>query len=265
MTITLNPNSPVKRINAGGQPNTLDALLAILDFGSVLRKQRVHLGRQNPNAFAAGVASAYDLATLQVLFLPDDAKALAITRVEARANGNSVSNGVLTANALYATPTSTHPAVTPAGNIAFLATDLYSDVDIDYEVMPGDVYEMILPVVPGTGVMAIPGTYSGTAGMGTTAAAGANLPSYVQNPIGMVQLLEAEALAGTTIGKKIVIAPGSVPGSTGQANLDITKSKVQFTVADAITQARVKFLATTQLATATADLHALLEQASQTF
>jgi hypothetical protein len=222
-------------------PTQVADMLRTIGFGAVTRRQSAKLRRQNPNAQAAGVASSYDLATLQAIFLPDDAKAKVIQRVTARA-ANTGATGELSIQAYGVTPTTGQVAVSPCGNIVFLATDAYTDVDIDYTPEDLDIQELILPVVPATGVCLLPvASYAGTAGSGTPTTLTPNVVNNVANANGVYLLLEAEALAGTTIGKKIVVAPAASAPSTGRACLNVTKSQVFFATADAVTQARVKF------------------------
>jgi hypothetical protein len=243
--MALNPlptaNTLRQRMDAAN-PDTLADALRLIGMGHLVREQRATLRRQNPNAQAAGVASSYDLATLQALVLPDDAKAFTISAAYARANSGSVANGPLTVAAFQATPTTTQIGISPAGNIVFLGTDEYTDVDVDYTSYNLDIYELVLNVVAATGVCAIPTVYAGTAGAGTPAAASivANAPNNVANTAGCVLLLEAEALVGTTTGKKIVLAPSASAPATTKACFDTTKKQVFFATADAVTSARIK-------------------------
>jgi|HubBroStandDraft_5_1064220.scaffolds.fasta_scaffold74692_2 hypothetical protein len=241
--MALNPlptaNTTKQRLDQAN-PDTLADQLRAIGLGHLVREQRATLRRQNPNAQAAGVASSYDLATLQALFLPDDAKAFAISAAYARANSGSVANGPLTVAAFQATPTTTQVGISPAGNIVFLGSDEYTDVDVEYTSYNMDVVELTLNVVAATGVCAIPTVYAGTAGAGTPATALPNVPNNVPNAAGVVILLEAEALVGTTTGKKIVLAPAASAPATTKACLDTTKKQVFFATADAVTSARIK-------------------------
>jgi hypothetical protein len=258
MTISTVQNSLAQRLNAM-MPGSMADQHRVIGFGDLVRRQRTELRRQNPNAFAAGVASVYNLATLQVLVLPDDAKAHTLVRVYARAGTGT--KGELTPLSPNTTPAAHQPAVTPNGDIGFLATDAYTDVDIEYSPVDYDVVELTLPVVPGTGVCTIPAKYAGTAGAGTNASSLPNVSSYAGGAAGVALLMEAEALQGTTTGKKVVLAPAAaVPGTAGEASLDTTKSLVYFTIADAVTQARVKLGVFRSY-----DLNALLEAVSSDF
>src|ERR1019366_8614193 len=130
-------------------------------------------------------------AGVKVITLPDQAKVWTISRVYARAQDASTSTGavgeitVKTPN--FTTPTTGTVGVTPSGDLMFLATDAYNDVDLDYDVLKQDVYELTLPVVPGTGVCAIPARYAGAAAPGVGLAPG------------VVSLLEVESLVGTNM------------------------------------------------------------------
>ncbi len=62
-------------------------------------------------------------------------------------------------------------------------------------------------------------------------------------------------MSGTSVGKKIILAPGAGAPAAGQARLNIAKTTVTFAVADAVTRARVKILLATQF-----DLQTLLDE-----
>lgn len=260
MSLTTLAAGLAKRLSAA-DPNTLADFLRLLDFGGILRRQRVTLRRQNPNGQAAGVASSYNLATLQVLVLPDDAKAASIVRCYARAGTGTT--GELTPGAPNSTPLAHTPAVTPNGDIGFLATDAYTDLDVLYEVLDQDVFELgsaAAPFVVAANQLLLPAAYAGTAGAGSPNPQTANAVNQAANAVGVQSLLEVEVFSGTVTGKKIVLAPGSAPAA-GQACLDVTKTKVLFQATDGVTGARVKFgcfKGTTP--GGTADVNALLEQ-----
>ena len=211
MTITVKEQSLKNQFNAAG-PNVLPDGFRTIKLGDVLRALPTYLRKKNPDL--AGV-SPYDLATLDVLQLPDDAKATFLFRATARAG--SAAAGELTAAALYATPLTTQFAITPAGNIAFLGTDAYTDVDIIYMPEKYDLLEIEL----------------------TVAANVLTLPPAATGP-GVVFMMEAEATAGGAVGKKIILAPGAGAPAAGQARLNLAKTTVTFAGADAVTKARVK-------------------------
>jgi hypothetical protein len=238
MSININSLALAKALN-DTQPAQLSDMLRTIGLGSFLRRASATLRRQNPNLQAAGVASAYDLATLQTLVLPDDAKAKSISRAFGRVNGNSITLGELTVAGVAATPTTGQIGVSPAGNIVFLGTDLWSDVDVDYTPADQDVVELTLPVV--SSVLTIPSQYAGTAGSGSPATGVANVSNNVAGAVGVNMLMEVESLVGTVTGKFIVVAPSaSAPGTTKEACLSGTKGTVLFKSSDAVTSARVK-------------------------
>jgi hypothetical protein len=148
--------------------------------------------------------------------------------------------------------------VTPAGNLATLDADAWTDLDVEYTPAVQDVVEMTLPVVPGTGVLTIPAAFAGVAGSGQNATIVKDASNNIANAVGVNMLMEVEALAGTSgTGKLVVLVPGGTNPASGYANLDLTKSLVYFHTADAITSARVKLGVFSSI-----DLNALLEAAS---
>lgn len=229
MTITTNPESLVVRLNAAG-PNTLADILRYVGFGTILRQLGTALRRTNP--FGAAANPYVGLTTVNVITLPDDAKASSISRVYARAQDASTSTGSpgeLTVKTPYGTtPTTGTVGVSASGDLMFLKTDAYNDVDIEYGVIKQDVFELIVNVVAATGIATIPAKYAGAAAPGTGAAPG------------VISLLEAEILAGTNVGKCAVLVPGVAPTTTLQANLSVSKMTALFRVADGVTQARIK-------------------------
>lgn len=172
----------------------------------------------------AAAVNPYVLATLGAITLPDGAKAHSIRRATVRAGGVT---GELTPVAYGATPITTQIAVSPNGDIVVLGTDAITDMDVVYDVEPQFTVELVLAVA--AGVLTIPTTFQ---------------PSGYAGPVsnlGVVSLLEAEALAQTagTV-KKIVLVPGAAP-ATGQARLNVAKTQVLFnTATDIVTSARVK-------------------------
>jgi hypothetical protein len=218
MTITTLSTAGVAALN-GANANQIADELRAMAFGSFLRSMPIPLRNQAP--LAAG-ASLYDLATLSAIVLPDDAKANTIFRAYGRAAGSATPGDITLKTAIgaaspYTTPTTGTIAVSPSGNIVLLGTDLYTNVDVLYLPEKYDTVELTLSVASNN--LTIP----------------ASLVTQ-----GVVFLLEAQATIGTVTGQNIVIAPGSAPGTTKQANLNLAKSLVQFLPADAVTQARVK-------------------------
>lgn len=212
------PKSFKDSMNASN-PNQLADFFRDLKAGDLVRSLPCKLMKQKP---VAGSLANGNLTTLDIIKLPDDAKASNILRASVRAGG---SVGEFTPQAYGATPTTTQCAVTPNGDIAFLnATDLVTDVDVMYLPEQGDVYEFEANVA--TGVMTIP-------------------PDIVAR--GVILILEANVTAGAVTGPKRVLVPlaggGAGLPATTLVQLTSNKSTVSFNNAtDAPTRARVKLL-----------------------
>ena len=230
MAITLNPNSLKTAFDTALLSTIADAA-AIAKLGSVLRALPTFLRIKN---MVTAPVSPYQLSTVQTLTLPDDAKAATILTAYARTA--TAGAGVLTVAAVGATPTTGQIAVAPNGDIVTLAADAITNVDVIYQPNKYDLFEVVLPVVAATGLMALPAAFTSK---------------------GVVFLLEGEALVGTAIAKKIVVVPGAGATAAGQVKLDVAKANVMFNIADAITSARVKFAVSSAV-----DLDALLTGAS---
>lgn len=230
MAIVTNPNS-LKTVFDTALLSTIADAAALAKLGSILRALPTFL--RNKNMVTAAV-SPYQLATVQTISLPDDAKATSIVRAYARTA--TAGAGPLTVAAAGATPTTGQIAVAPNGDIVTLAADAITNLDVTYQPDKYDLFEVTLPVVAATGLLTIP-------------------PALVTK--GVVLLLEGEALVGTSIGKKIVVVPGAGATAAGQVKFDVAKGVVMFNIADAITSARVKLAVTCAV-----DIDALLEGAS---
>lgn len=221
--------------NQGDQmsPAVVADFLRLVKFGTVLRQNKVALRGLN---MASQPSNPYNLATLQVVTLPDDCKALTIYRAYGRTASGTGTPGELSVQAAYTTPSANQIAVTPSGDIGLLAAAGWTNLDIVFEPDVGDTIELTLPVV--TNALTLPNPLNGLA-----------------NGVA-ITLIEAEALAGTVVGKKIVLAPGSAP-ATLQAALNAAKATVAFQATDAVTSARVKLLVQSAV-----DTNVLLEAAS---
>lgn len=196
-------------------PHNLADLLRKAGLGDLLAKHLPqHYHKQNPDA--AG-ANAYNLATLDVIVLPDNQKAQNVLRGYARAAGTGTP-GELTVDPPNTTPGAGDIAVTPSGDIAFLASEVWTDVDFSYQPVDGEVVESYFPVASDT----------------------LTLPVSVTTP-GVILAAEVEAVEGTATGKKIILAPGGSPNA-GQCALNLAKSAIAFAGADAVTRARVKLV-----------------------
>lgn len=219
MTITVNNGSLKSALNRANA-NALPAALQKLAFGDIVRSLPVCLRKQDP---VAGTVATGNLTTVDVIKLPDDAKAAKILRVAVRAGGTT---GEYTPAApeYGDTPSTTEFAITPCGDICVLGTDLVTDMDVVYLPEQGDVVEVELPVT--TGVLTLP-------------------QEWVDR--GVILLLEAEVTAGTVTGGKRILVPlaggGAGLPATTLAQLTSNKSTVSFNNAtDAPTKARVKCL-----------------------
>lgn len=217
-------------LNTANQ-STLCDQLRLVEFGSLLQGQLPQVRRHlNPDELGA---DDYNLSTLDIIKLPDTGKASSITRATVRAGGVT---GELAAQAYGATPTTGQIAVTPCGDIAVVATDAITNMDVTYIPERGDVVDAVFPVA--SNAIALPASITDR---------------------GVVLLLEAESLEGTLTDKLVVLTPSGSAASTGQARLDLAKAVVKFASADAVTRARVKLLVAAQQ-----DLCSLLEAASVT-
>lgn len=222
----------LKNLFNNGSPGALPDMFRKIKIGNVLRSLETYLYQQAP------AASVYTLNTYQAIALPEDAKARVLGTAYARAGGVT---GPLTV-ATFAS--GTHPAtgeisVGPNGDIVTLASDAITSLDVAYAPVKLDVVEVTLPVVPGTGVCALPVAAGQVAGPGA------------------VLLMEAESMTGGVVGKSIVDIPtNSAPGTSAHASLNVAKTSVLFKVSDAVTSARVKL----GIIPGT-DLNALLEAA----
>lgn len=189
-------------------PNSLADLVRKTKLGSWWKSLVARLWKKVP------AASPYQLATVHAIALPDDAKASVVKRAYSRAA--TAGTGELTIVAYGATPATGQIAVAPNGDLAVLAADAHLLVDVEYDPTGGDVKEYTLPVAADT--LTLPTTITGTL------------------------LMEAEALVGTSVGKKIVLVPGAGAPAAGQARLNVAKTAITFAAADAVTSARVKVL-----------------------
>jgi hypothetical protein len=196
-------------------PNTLPDAFRTIKLGQTLASD-VKQTMRKANADASG-GNPSNLATLDVFDLPDDAKAMTIFRAYARAGAGTL--GELVVAAPNATPAAGEIAVTPNGDIALLAADAYTDVDVEFLPTRGDVLEVTDQV----------------------AADVMTLPDAVVSR-GVVLLASVPASTGGAPGTKIVLAPGAGAPAAGQCRLNLAKSTITFAVADAITKATVRLV-----------------------
>ena len=206
-----------QRLNSTN-PNQLADLLRELGFGDFLRAMPNQLNKAAP---VVGAAANGNLTTVHIIKLPDDAKAASIMRCTGRAGAVL---DEFTPQAFGTTPATTQCAVTPCGDIAFVAADAPTDVDVIYQPLKGEVVEFEGSLA--TGVLALPADYTAR---------------------GVMALLEANITAGTVTGSKIILVPlaggGAGLPAAGRAQLTTNKTTVSFNNAtDAGTRAKVKLL-----------------------
>lgn len=196
-------------------PQSLADLLREFKLGDFLRAMPCWLRKKA--AVAGAPATNYNLAAVHILALPADAKAAKIDRCIVRAGA---ATGEFTPQAYGATPATTQCAVTPNGDIAFVAADAPTDFDVLYTPEKGEAVELTLDCA--ASVATIPSAYTAR---------------------GVCLLMEAEALAGAVTGKKAILVPGAGGPATLQARLNLAKTTVTFNNGtDAVTKCRIKFL-----------------------
>jgi len=199
--------------------NTVLDALRSLSLGSLLSSQLVQQRRMQVPATNAHVVSTYN-----TIALPANAKANSIVSAYVRKVSGGAVLGALTP-ATYAAgsnPATGEISIAPNGDIAVLASDAATLIDVSYTAIRGDVIELFLPVV--TGVCTIPA-------------------SYVSQ--GVIRLVEAEILKGTaaSVGKVVILAESDALPATKTACLKVARDVVNFNNAtDAVTRARVKLV-----------------------
>jgi hypothetical protein len=216
MTINTLPTSLAEIMNTAPPGSIADAF-RLIQIGSVVRALRTTLRNKSPNA---ALANPYVTAGLQVLTLPDDAKADVISRAYARTGTGTKGPLTVVASDSYAGDPGAHSiVVSPTGDLVFHAADAYTSVDVAYEPMKYDIKELTLPA-PTSGVVPLP---------------------TVDVAAGVVFIAEAEGnfgLAGDT--NLVVNLPGTA-AATGKAALDLAKANVVLNAGDNFTQVRVKY------------------------
>ena len=195
-----------------GSITGLASFFLLMGLGNVFRKHlKFDLRQQTPVVDPTGS----QLGTLNIVPTDQHAPAAVILRAYARAGTGTP--GELTVEPYGTTPATGQIAVAPNGDIVTLAADAWTGLDVEYMPADGNVVQLNgLPVIPGTGVCAIPQKYVSA---------------------GLVYLLAASEVTPTAL-NKIIVVPGTAP-ATGKANLNVAKSQVQFAVADAVTSANV--------------------------
>lgn len=160
--------------------------------------------------------------TAGILSLPENARAGSILAATVTA-GTTLGPKTPSVPAASASgvPATTLVTTSPEGHISFnVATDAPSGAEVVYVPEEGDIIEEVIPVVAGTGV-------------GT--------PLQGKN---VRRLLEATILTGTVTGTCTVDQRGFTVATTRHAAASANGASIQFLVADAVTTARVKYIAT---------------------
>lgn len=215
MTITSQDPSLLKNVLNAANTNELASLLQAMRLGDFIRAMPVQLTSQTP------AVNSYNLATVQCITLPEDAKAAFVLAAFAHVGGGGTPGFLVCdppSTSPGTAPATGHCGVTPNGDIAFLGTDGYDKIDVLYIPLKYDVVELTL--TPAAGVATLPAAVAASA----------------------MKLLEAEVLAGSVTGKKIVLteAAAGLPATT-KAQLLIGRASVNFNNAtDAPTSVRVK-------------------------
>lgn len=217
--------------------NTLrDALNRANSSTIATHLQRVQLGTvvagHVPQQISGAVPAARtnELGTVLGLGLPYTSRASAVLRATVRSVGSGSVLGELTPVKHDVTPSTGEVAVSPSGDVVFLASDAATKVDVVYAPVAGEVVELTAPCP--LGIMALPAWI------------------IARNPL---LLLEATADVATIGGRKIILAPAAAVVATTKAALAIDRSKVYFNYAtDVVTYATVKLLLTPETPLVTA-------------
>lgn len=196
-------------------PAGLPDLFRLAQIGTVLAG---HVPQQL--AGKAPAAQMNELATLTGLGLPYYSRASAVLRATVRKVSGGAVLGELTPKLHDVTPSTGEVAVSPSGDVVFLAADLATVVDVVYAPIAGEVVELSLPAP--AGIMTLPDEI------------------VARQPL---LLLEATATTATITGRKIVLAPAAAVVATTKAAIAIDRTKVYFNFAtDVVTAATVKLL-----------------------
>jgi len=191
-------------------PNELSNLFQSMRLGDFVRSSITRLWRK-----AAKTPSPLDqIAAVQTIKLPNDAKACTILRAYAQAGTGT--KGELVVDGPMTTATAAgHVGVTAAGDISFASADAWTAVDVSYVPEEVEVVTQQFPLDPAVGDISLPAKWSGRT----------------------VLLMRATLDTGTVTGEGKVIQPGARTATTLQVNLNLAKNTVQFLVADAVSMA----------------------------
>lgn len=225
-------NETVRETLNRANPNSLNDALRPIAIGDIMTQYLPRkLIQQIPTVTLVGLSGTdYD-----GIALPNALKASRIRRAWARvATGGGGTVGEMTAAAINAAPIGNQIGISPAGDIIFLGTDLYTLVDVEYEPAIGKVITLTgLTVVPGTGVCA--------------------LPAWV-TALNPHKLISAASTAGGLVATMTPLYRAAAAPATTFAVLNLIGNQVLFAVADAVTQATVTLIVQNDVA----DPHALL-------
>jgi hypothetical protein len=198
------------------------SLAAVLNEGNPNKVPTAVQSARMGDILALSPRKASGVVTAGILSLPENARAAAIlsARVTAGTTLGPKTPAVPAASA-SGVPATTLVTTSPEGHVSFnVATDAPSAAEVVYVAEEGDIIEEVIPVVPGTGV--------GTPLAGKT----------------LVRLLSATILTGGVTGACTVDQRGFAVATTLHAAASQTGAAVQFLAADAVTSARVKYIAT---------------------
>lgn len=206
------------------------------------RSLRAILNEANPNKLATGLQMAGIGAFLAAqprwgrfavvankIVLPENAKCAVIHACYVTAGTVS---GRFTP-VWDSTPATTQVSADAAGDLVFLNTDAVTVAEVLYVPHEGEVYEDVVAVA---------------ANVGAPQAARA-----------IAQLISVTVTKGTALGAKTLIDRAGAPAA-GQAATNLAGSGVAFNAADAVTEARIKYVAVPGVGTARKTLGVRLDE-----
>ncbi len=135
-------------------------------------------------------------------------------------------------------PSTGQVGITATGNLVFATADAVTAAEVYYLTVEGEVIEEVVPVV-------------------------SHVATPSQNRAALL-LLEATALAGTLSGAKTVDFRGAAIATT-EAGINLLGTGVVFATADAVTSARIKYVATPGVGQAKNALGANLDSVDRNF
>jgi hypothetical protein len=165
------------------------------------------------NAIALGARFVRDTVTAHVLTLPEQGRSVNLAGDVYATQGGSTGLKA----PVPGVPAAGQYSVTPEGNILFAVADAVTEAEITYFAREGSVFEDLVDVT-------------------------ANVATLLGGR-GAQIILAVESLAGGATGVFGVAARGSTPGA-GNAAIQDVSTGVEFAAADAVTRARVRYIAT---------------------